>query len=196
MKQMLIIIIGLLIVSCGSIDKPITAKKANGYNPNIGTDQESKILSSITRSNALTPYYEFFYYVREFCGVSSKEPAVSVFKEDFDNLIISKLFTPMEKDKDNYKIMYEGLKQMRCSLNKEQFVTLAKKYKCFMALTQRGCLIYTKGKMDLNTEPVDKEDAFFIKQLETPGNICEKNWDYAQRKDHFCTIAEGVDINK
>jgi hypothetical protein len=193
---MVFFVIGL--TSCGSLEKneTKTKKESIGRSSNVGPDQESKILSSVTRSNALTPYYEFFYYVRGFCGVSSKEPAVSVFKEDFDKLIIEKLSTQLEKDKENFKIIYEGLKQMKCSLNKEQFTALAKQYKCFMALTQRGCLLYSKEKNDLNKDPVDKEDAFFIKQLETPGNVCEKKWDYSKRKDHFCTVAEGVDINQ
>lgn len=201
--KILILLLNFILISCSSTSiktKQDTAEpnvkllmlseELNSSNPTEDNLKESAQI----RSNLMTPYYQFQYEIRQFCKIPSQEPTTSLFQDSVDSKIFSNINPSLSADKSNYKLFYTELKNLNCNLNKEDFLSLMKKYKCFMFQMQNSCESYNKNKHLLNSQAISSEDSFFIKRLSS-WTFCDKNFGKMLRSEKWCIEYDGVDFN-
>lgn len=157
--------------------------------------QKQREKEAVLRKNVILPYYEFFSLVRNTCKVDTQEPKISLFKESFDNDLITPLEPSLNGDKANLKKLLTFLKEEKCSIDKSSFVSLGKKLKCFMAKMQETCMFYNHDKENFKNQPLDKEDTFFSNLASQENFICNKNWDESRIYPDYCPELEPDGVN-
>lgn len=203
--KILIILLNLFLISCSSTTNEVLKKESSEQTIDslISVNEESSTeapteynlkASSQIRSNLMTPYYQFQYDIRQICKIPSQEPTTSLFQDAIDSKILDKINPILSADKSNYKLFYTELKNLNCNLNKEDFLSLMKKYKCFMFQMQNSCESYNKNKNILSSQSTSSEDAFFIKRLSS-WTFCDKDFGKSLRSEKWCIEYDSVDFN-